>query len=664
MNVHQCTCKNRMNIYRLFAVGLVIAMPFAVLHAQSTNEAMTEEFRAVKITNVASQVMFSDEAIEEGIAYLASIGINAILPVVQNGGYTQFPSEVMVEYFGEDKRIAPNMKGRDPLKVIIREAHRYGIEVYPWFEYGFASVFSGVEGPPNGGFIGAAYPDWLARDIDGNICKKNGFDWISGINLDVQEFMLKLMMEVVRNYDIDGVEFSDRMPALPRECGYETSTVAQYRLEHDGADPSQFFQNAAWMRWRAGKLNDFYRTVRDSVKTYDEELFVASSPNVYPWGYTNYLQDSDTWLKDDIIDHFIPQIYRYNIEDYTFELKRTLNETPVAKRDIYFSGILMNIGSYTVTPKFLGAMIDTNRAYGVKGEGHFFYEGLRRNNNQLGTFLRENYYIGRTLIPGRNGEERRFPAISSSGDLGETPGWIASDVETAVGPLFIWDEPSQSTTPNKHQFLFNVPDNNWYDIYIHTLADTNYADSFHITSFTVSDPQQSGLVQINDGNRSGWHKIGTFYMGAIPTKSTSSGYETTDTYNPFEIDASQSPSGKPIAIAGAIAVVNHVPRRLPSSIDGLGNRANSQPENTILAYNYPNPFNPKTNIVVKLDRSSPVDITIYDITGRHVVTLHNGVLSDGNHDFIFDASGLSSGIYIVQLNTKYATQTLKVLLLR
>jgi uncharacterized lipoprotein YddW (UPF0748 family) len=664
MKEHQCMDRSRMGVLRQVGIILLLVLPYGTLQGQATNDTMIEEFRAVKITNVASQVMFSDEAIEEGIAYLASIGINAILPVVQNGGYTQFPSEVMVEYFGEDKRIAPNMQGRDPLKVIIREAHRYGIEVYPWFEYGFASVFSGVEGPPNGGFIGATYPDWLARDIDGNICKKNGFDWISGINPDVQEFMLKLMMEVVRNYDIDGVEFSDRMPALPRECGYEASTVAQYRLEHDGADPSPFFQNAAWMRWRAGKLNDFYRTVRDSVKTYDEELFVASSPNVYPWGYTNYLQDSDTWLKDDIIDHFIPQIYRYNIEDYTFDLKRTLNDTPVAKRDIYFSGILMNIGSYTVTPEFLGAMIDTNRAYGVKGEGHFFYEGLRRNNNQLGTFLRENYYIGRTLIPGRNGVERRFSAISSSGDLGDTPGWITSDVETAVGPLYIWDEPSQSTIPNKHEFLFNVPDNEWYDIYLYTLADNNYADSIHITSFTVSDPQQDGLVQINDGTRSGWHKIGTFYMGAIPAKTTLGDNKVASTYSPFQIDASKAPSDKPIAIAGAIAVVNHVPRKLPSSIDGLDERDRTHPENTIIAYNYPNPFNPKTNIVVKLDRTSPIYITVFDVTGRKVTTLHSGVLSDGNHDFIFDATGLSSGIYIVQLNAQHASQTIKVLLLR
>ena len=79
-----------------------------------------------------------------------------------------------------------------------------------------------------------------------------------------------------------------------------------YRSEHDGADPSPFPRNATWTRWRAGKLNDFYRAVRDSVKTYDEELFVASSPNIYPWGYNEYLQDPVTWASEGIVDHLIP----------------------------------------------------------------------------------------------------------------------------------------------------------------------------------------------------------------------------------------------------------------------------------------------------------------------------------------------------------------------
>lgn len=383
--------------------GVFTLLPSAI-HAQQTAN-MPEELRAVKITNVASNVLFSDESIAEAMNYLASIGINAILPVVQNGGYTQFYSEVMDEYFG--KPLDPRLNGRDVLEVVIREAHRNGIEVYPWFEYGFAAHYSGPNGPATGGFIGQTYPGWMSVDHEGNWCKKNGFDWISGINPEVQEFMLKLIMEVVRKYDIDGIEFSDRMPALPRECGYDDATVALYRSEHDGANPSVFPRSAPWTRWRAGKLNDFYRAVRDSVKTYDSELFVASSPNIYPWGYNEYLQDPVTWAAEGIVDHLIPQLYRYNIDDYNFELNKTLADLPEDVRHIYFAGILMSVGSYTISEEYLRASIESNRAAGVAGEAYFFYEGLRQNNNALGDMLGSEFYYEPATVPGRNGEIRR-----------------------------------------------------------------------------------------------------------------------------------------------------------------------------------------------------------------------------------------------------------------
>jgi uncharacterized lipoprotein YddW (UPF0748 family) len=63
-----------------------------------------KSFRAVKITNVDSDVMFSDQKIAEAMDYLASIGINVILPVVWNGSgadgvYTLYPSKVMERLF-------------------------------------------------------------------------------------------------------------------------------------------------------------------------------------------------------------------------------------------------------------------------------------------------------------------------------------------------------------------------------------------------------------------------------------------------------------------------------------------------------------------------------------------------------------------------------------
>ncbi|MFU8860070.1 MAG: T9SS type A sorting domain-containing protein [Cyclonatronaceae bacterium] len=66
--------------------------------------------------------------------------------------------------------------------------------------------------------------------------------------------------------------------------------------------------------------------------------------------------------------------------------------------------------------------------------------------------------------------------------------------------------------------------------------------------------------------------------------------------------------------------------------------------------NYPNPFNPSTNIRFILPESADVSITVYDITGRRVAVLTDGArYSPGSHTVRFDAGGLASGIYLYHL---------------
>lgn len=74
------------------------------------------------------------------------------------------------------------------------------------------------------------------------------------------------------------------------------------------------------------------------------------------------------------------------------------------------------------------------------------------------------------------------------------------------------------------------------------------------------------------------------------------------------------------------------------------------PEEFSLSQNYPNPFNPTTNIEFSLSKSAPVNLTVFDITGRQVRSLvSNKNYTSGKHSVQFDASNLSSGIYIYRL---------------
>lgn len=76
------------------------------------------------------------------------------------------------------------------------------------------------------------------------------------------------------------------------------------------------------------------------------------------------------------------------------------------------------------------------------------------------------------------------------------------------------------------------------------------------------------------------------------------------------------------------------------------------PLTTELAQNYPNPFNPSTTINYTLKNSGPVNIRVYNVTGRLVQELVNDRKSAGEHVVSFDASNLASGIYIYRLQAE------------
>lgn len=73
------------------------------------------------------------------------------------------------------------------------------------------------------------------------------------------------------------------------------------------------------------------------------------------------------------------------------------------------------------------------------------------------------------------------------------------------------------------------------------------------------------------------------------------------------------------------------------------------PNQLELYQNFPNPFNPETRIQFKLPSTQHVTLDIFDITGRKIARLTEGRLSEGKHTYRFDASSLSSGIYIYVL---------------
>lgn len=79
------------------------------------------------------------------------------------------------------------------------------------------------------------------------------------------------------------------------------------------------------------------------------------------------------------------------------------------------------------------------------------------------------------------------------------------------------------------------------------------------------------------------------------------------------------------------------------------------PDSYKLLNNYPNPFNPITKIRFQIPKTSNVEIKIFDITGKNIYNLVNGIIKEGIYEYLFDASSLASGIYFVKMQAENYT---------
>ncbi|CAN5339480.1 hypothetical protein BH23BAC3_BH23BAC3_03140 [soil metagenome] len=68
-----------------------------------------------------------------------------------------------------------------------------------------------------------------------------------------------------------------------------------------------------------------------------------------------------------------------------------------------------------------------------------------------------------------------------------------------------------------------------------------------------------------------------------------------------------------------------------------------------LFQNYPNPFNPSTTIYFSIDQTMDVRLGVFDALGRQIAVLVDQRLEEGVDEAIFDATGLSSGLYLYRL---------------
>lgn len=330
-----------------------------------------ESIRGTWITNVASEALRSQKNIREAVSLCKQKGLNNIYVVVWNGGVTMYPSKVVESYIGIKQH--PVYNGFDPIKSIVEEGHKQGIKVHAWFEFGFSYAYNDTTQTWS-----LKYPQWVGRNNKRELLNKNGFYWWSAMHPEVQQFIKELVLEVVTNYQVDGVQGDDRLPAMPAEGGYDSATLALYKQQTGNeapADPKE----PAWLQWKADQVSAFAKALYFEVKCHKPFCVVSWAPSIYPWSKEQYLQDWPAWLNGGYADYVIPQVYRYNILAYENVLKDLSSQVNDEQKKKIFPGILTSLGNgYLVKPVMLQQMIDLNRKYGFTGECLFYFETIRK----------------------------------------------------------------------------------------------------------------------------------------------------------------------------------------------------------------------------------------------------------------------------------------------
>ena len=324
------------------------------------------EIRGVWITNNDTADFLDQNKTQQAVNLLADLNFNTLYPVVWNSGYVLYESAI-AQREGLQPFNPRGYQGQDALADLITKAHQRGLLVLPWFEFGFMA-------PPMSELV-TNHPRWFTQRQDGSktsVTAAGEVAWLNPFHPQVQQFITDLVMEVVNKYDIDGIQFDDHL-ALPYDFGYDPYTISLYQQETKKAPP-QNPQDWGWVRWRANKITAFVTQLNKTIKTQKPNILFSLSPATYRLAYGTYLQDWLDWVRKDLLDEVIVQVYRTELSSFTEPIQRP--EFQEAKAKIPTAvGILTGLKRKQVTMPLVSEKVQVAKNNGL-GVAFFYYKTL------------------------------------------------------------------------------------------------------------------------------------------------------------------------------------------------------------------------------------------------------------------------------------------------
>lgn len=637
------------------------------------NEPPKNEFRATWTATVYNldwpssgntAVRFQKNELTNQLDDLKQAGINTVFFQIRTEGDALYDSDIepWSRYVTGDEGTPPDPY-YDPLQFAIQEAHNRGMELHAWLNpYRALTVvpsdFNQKQRKTDD--LPQYLQDFLNRYYDANsltiqkikgteerdsmhVANKNP-EWLLIVKdnrgndalgifdpglPEVIEYNVNIIKDIVTRYDVDGIHFDDYFyPYAPNHMtnGYndslDDSTFAKY--------PRGFDSKA---EWRRDNVNIFIEAVHDTINAYKPWVKFGISPfGRHSESYNTLYADAYQWLESNTIDYISPQLY-WEISrfygastDYKYLADTWSEVANENNRHIYPGhGLYRSDGTSFAGNLFdadeIPRQIQYNRdSEGILGSVFFRTKNISTYSSKgFADSLKNNYYKYAALQPTMAWKDTTAP---------NTPQNLVVNRDSEKEYVFelSWEKP---------------------DVDVQTkVSAAGHVDT--LIKYAVYRVDAGSSPNTVEEMESPYNLIAvtgeTSYTDVAPPSEESHWYFVTT------VSRNNVESEPTAAAEGGIVVSNE--------------EVEVTPERVSLSQNYPNPFNPVTRITFNLPYSGFTTLKVYDMLGRQVSELISRNMTAGEYTVNFNASELSSGIYIYQLNMGDVSLTRKMTLIK
>lgn len=398
---------------RIFLSFLLLSIFTNAVNAQ--NYSPNYEFRGVWVASVdnidwpGSKFMTSEEQKAAFIKLLdmhAANNMNAVIVQIRPAADALYPSQLEPwSEFLTGRQGLPPSPMYDPLKFMITETHKRGMEFHAWLNP-YRAVFNLKKSSVAANHITRTRPDLFL--VYGN--KREGYKKYFNPGLpEVMQYTANVVKDIVTRYDVDAIHIDDYFYPY-RIAGIEFPDQRTYEKYGHGLSKDD---------WRRSNCDTIIRMLHTVIHTVKPKVKFGVSPfgiwrnksqdpmgSETKGGQTNYddlYADILLWLQKGWIDYVVPQLYwerGHRLADYDVLLKWWNEHT--YGRQMYIGHGIYRAGTNAAwrNPNEIPAEIRELRKYPTtQGSAYFSSKSFEKNPNGWNDSLRQNYYRYPALIP-------------------------------------------------------------------------------------------------------------------------------------------------------------------------------------------------------------------------------------------------------------------------